>query len=64
VIPTCDLIPPLANRPDLYSVAHPQSQVVLNSKSYANLAALPRHTQTVTELDASQKNPLLRPELI
>jgi len=49
---------------NLHSVLRPQGRLLPNSKSYANLATLPRHTKTVTELDASQKNPLLPPKFI
>ncbi len=42
-----------ASGPTLHSRS--LGQTPSNSKSYANLAALPRHTQTVTELDAATK---------
>src|SRR5579871_1330897 len=50
---------PVGTRLGIHGHFRSQGQRPPNSKSYANLATLPRHTQTVTELDAATKNPLL-----
>src|ERR1700677_4337242 len=50
---------PVGTRLCIHRCQRLQGRNTANSKSYANLAALPRRSQTVTELDASQKIPLL-----